>query len=292
VYPDTVTPTNAATTSTTPYPWELNEGQLARLGWTDFYWTSIRPVAHEEATSARKVRPAIPLFGQSNDPNAHPNTVHDYRLNVGPPLNVPDRQPLVSAEIRCPFRISSEQKGDERVAQALVRAAAHRVGRGEDAVEVLGRDASSALQSLKLTSQNLAQQTSRLIGPRQAAVGQPILNSIIKAMQALQTRGYFGDYWAIVAPDLYREAFQPQTGPLDAPIHAIRPLLSEEGFRYSPAVPPTKGVLMSIGGGTVHITVPRDVHVRWAEEGRDITLEVATYFRLLIIDDGALEPLQ
>jgi uncharacterized linocin/CFP29 family protein len=284
---------NTTAPASRPFPWELGEDDLKRLGWTDYYWTDIEPVLREEAESARMVRPAIPLFGQSNNPNAPEEFVSDYRIDIGPPLKIPERATLRTAELKFSFNLSSNQRGNVTGAQTLVRRAAHMMGRAEDGVAVLGNRAADFLNTLRVEvdDANLQAQTSSLIQEGQAAVTQPILSPILKAMENLQTRGYFGEYCAIVAPDLYRQAFEPQDRAADAPIYQIRELLSGGSFRYSPAVPQGRGVLLSYGGGTIQITVPRDVYIRWGE-GTGLNLEVRERFRLLINDEAALEPLK
>jgi hypothetical protein len=51
--------------------WGLNEEQRNQLGWTDAIWDDIKTVVSAEAEAARKVRPALPPFGEPfSDPVA------------------------------------------------------------------------------------------------------------------------------------------------------------------------------------------------------------------------------
>ena len=270
--------------------WGLNAKERDQLGWTDAIWDDIKTVVSAEAEAARKVRPALPPFGE---PFSDPDNIFDYSIDDAAVISIPSRQRLVSAELSRPLQIRPDQHGNAGVAKALATRAAHQLGVAEDAALLLGAGARDFLRDLNVAEENLDQQSSRLIQENQDPIDRPILDSILEAIQNLRNRGEFGGYRAIVAPDLYRQAFQPQQNLLDAPIHQIRAELVEDGFHYSQAAPEGTGAVISLGGGTLYITVPVDPTVSWSGEvNRNIVLNIVERFRLLVNIEAAVEPLR
>jgi len=82
--------------------------------------------------------------------------------------------------------------------------------------------------------------------------------------------------------DLYQEAMKPRQNPFDAPIYEIRPLLIENGFRQSQALPPRTGVIFSLNGDGLKIAVPVDTSVEFVEEKKDAFLQVVEQIRLVV----------
>jgi uncharacterized linocin/CFP29 family protein len=272
--------------------WELDSEQLRRTGWTAI-WNDIKNKVREEAGRLRKVRSLLPLFGdQTTDPDA----LFDYRTNpidrARPMISIdPSRQRLVSAELRAEFRLAPEQYSDVGVAMALVSRAASRIGAAEDALLLHGEDAGPALAVLNVAHRNLDKQESRLFPAGLKPVNGPILDLIVNAIGALQMNGHYGGYGVIVAPNLYQQAFKAENARSDAPIHQIRPLLVEDGFRYSNAAPPGTGVVVSLGGDVINVAAPRDASCGFIREDNGAILCVAERIRLLVNDPTAIAPL-
>jgi uncharacterized linocin/CFP29 family protein len=125
-----------------------------------------------------------------------------------------------------------------------------------------------------------------------------ILDILLKGIERLRNSGHFGEYCAVVAPDLYKAAFAPRSSlgtdwdaQREAPIYQIRPLLREGGFGYSRMLMPGTGVIFSLGGGALTLAVPREAHVQFVSMDRDIILSVQERFRLLINRPDAIVPL-
>jgi hypothetical protein len=269
-------------------PWELSEDQLNRLGWTSFYNACKQIIDYEYAT-AFKWRTSLPYLEAGNDPD----NIFDHRFeSESDIITIPSQHRLVSAEVRSDFKVLTAQTGDPGVAQALTTRAARRVALGAELVCLFGRDAETELDKQGIKHDNIDEQESRLTEPGQGPVDASILDSVLRAIEELQTRGHFGDYCAVVAPDLYRQAFQPIQSTQDAPIHQIRPLLAESGFNLSRALDTGVGVVFSRGGGTIYLTCPRPPHIVWVQEERDFVLGILERFRLLVNDPSAVEPLR
>lgn len=272
--------------------WELDSEQLRRTGWTAI-WNDVKNKIRDEAGRLRRVRSLLPLFGdQTTDPDA----IVDYRTNqidgARPVISIdPSRQRLVSAELRAEFRLALEQYGDAGVAMALVSRAASRIGTAEDALLLHGDDAGPALATLNVAHRNLDKQDSRLFPSGVKPVNGHILDFIVNAIGTLQTNGHYGGYAAIVAPNLYQQAFKAENARSDAPIHQIRPLLIEDGFRYSNAAAPGTGVVLSVGGDVINVAAPRDTYCGFVREDNGAILCVAERIRLLVNDPTAIAPL-
>src|SRR5688572_18794213 len=104
--------------------WELNEEQRKQLGWTTNaavdtgemgnIYDRVKMAAGLEAAAARKVRPALPMFGE---PVADPDTIFDYSIKSNRVLDIPSNQRLVSVELSRKFQIRPEHFGNAGVAQ-------------------------------------------------------------------------------------------------------------------------------------------------------------------------------
>jgi uncharacterized linocin/CFP29 family protein len=116
-----------------------------------------------------------------------------------------------------------------------------------------------------------------------------VLHAILRGIEMLQRNGHYGEYCVIVAPNLYRQAFEPRSSTLDAPIHQIRPLLKEGGFRPSWMAHPGTGVIFSLGGHTLDVAIPVDAKVELTEERAGVAcLRVVEQFRLRVNDRTAV----
>src|SRR6266536_4308402 len=255
-----------------------------RFNWSPDRWQRINTIVHDEAAKIRVARRVLPLFGNSGD---YVDSVVGHQVDIGPPLRIQAGQTLVPMEASIEFQLSPEQFNDEQVASALAIRGAYVLALAEDAVLLRGASASTFLADLHVLERNLGKQAGLLDG-NPPAVENPILESILGAIKTLRTRNHHGEYCVIVAPDLYQKAFAPRQHTMDAPIYEIRPLLKEGGFLYSQAVPENTGVIFSLGGQSVDLTVPVDAMVELTDEEKGIALlRVVEQFRLRLNDPTA-----
>jgi uncharacterized linocin/CFP29 family protein len=270
--------------------WTLTAQQRSTLGWTDDIWMDIDNAVKGELKRARKLRGAFPLFG---DHDTDPDAIVDYTVTAGPPSSVnPSNPHLVAVELSKQFTIFNPQQwGNAGVAIALAVNTAHDVAKAEEAVFELGVDAQPNLRALNVQERNLHFQTSRLSAPDAPPVRESVLESILDGMAQLQARGHEGDYLFIGAPDVYARAFRIPAGRADADIVSILPLLSSDGFRYSQAAPQGTATLVSLGGGTIYVSIPGDTTIRFVKEDTNFILEVKERARLLINDATAVQQL-
>jgi uncharacterized linocin/CFP29 family protein len=211
-------------------------------------------------------------------------------------MSVSPYQPQRPIQISRSFFLHRQQSGDDEILKALITQAAADLAQAEDGVILLGAAAAPVgapplpfLANITYDPAEVAAQVSLLpAGP--ANVTQSILDRIIAGIQGLRANGYYGEYYAIVALDLYSEAFRNIGPGRNAPIDQIKPLLAPDGFLGSNTLPATTGVIFSLARGTVRLLVPVDTYVDITipndNQGRQ-RFRVAQQFRLMIDDANA-----
>jgi uncharacterized linocin/CFP29 family protein len=250
-------------------------------------------LAQAQATKLRVVRQALqPVIG-----HGYVVSVQGHRLApaaAGQPMNIHPFPPLRPLQLSRSFFLHREQSGDADILKALITQAAADLAQAEDAVIFHGLVAQPTLINLNITFDpaDLAQQAHFLLpgganippGPGQ------LLNSILVGRQTLQNNAYYGEYYVIVSPELYREAYQNIAAGLNAPIYQIQALLATNGFLSSNALAQRRGVIFSLARGTISLSVPVDLYVDTAVpndfQGRQ-QFRVAQQFRLIIDDPNA-----
>jgi uncharacterized linocin/CFP29 family protein len=310
--------------------WEIDKAQRDQLKWDGDTWNLIQQWLNDEADRARQLRPSLPPFGgPETDPDAIPDlTLSPVPRVVGTPIFVdPSNRSLVAVELRKEFQVFPEQFGSADEVQIQVMTAAALLSEAEDAVIALGQNAGPFLANpaIDVQDRNLNQQTTSLF-----AAGQPplpaassVLDSILNGMQTFEARGHFGPYCFIGAPDVWARAFRRLRNQVDPDIFSINALLCDRSespratsggasdatsgtwypngrsprvgcrhFRYSPAVPAGTAVLLSLGGGSIYLTVPADTTIGYVRQDRNIILDVRVRLRLLVNDPTAIVPLQ
>ncbi len=249
-------------------------------------------IAQTSAGKLRIVRQAItPVIGQ-----AYVDSVLGHKVeNAGKTLIAKSGQRLRPLQIWRSFRLELEQLSDSAAMQIMIAAAAADLAQAEDAVILLGRRAKDKLDTLDVIykAEDLDEQEG-LFDPGQAPVRKPILDSIVDGIEELQSKKQGGDYYVVVSPELYGEAFKNHGGISDAPIYQIQPLLASQGFLCSHQARARSGVIFSLARGTISLSVPMDTYVDTSipndDEGRP-RFRLAEQLRLIIDDRDAVAAL-
>ena len=247
-----------------------------------FTWNqeSVNKLVHDASQEVRVIRPLLKLYGKQG---AYTANIVGHRVTAQSPLSVSIDQNLTPAILSCDFMLQQEQFTDENALNTLAVEAAYRVAAAEDAVILLGAKASEFIDELSVNAENLDKQTGLLSDPPvQLQDERTILESVIDGIKKLQGKGRLGRYAAIVSLDLYQAAMRPRQNAFDAQIYEIRPLLVENGFRNSQALPERTGVIFSLSGDTIKIAVPMDTSVESVEEKKDAFLQVVEQIRLVV----------
>jgi len=286
-------------------PWDISAEHLDRLGWNADRGLLERLI-YDEYMSAFGWRNLFPLLATGDNPDS----IVDYRFRqpaAGPRVRAAGQaivigaQPnLVTAEVNSDLKVRFDQHNNIEIARILVTQAARELALGAEFLILYGDQAENELNNrgiaIDVTFGNLNQldASSRLvqqINPP-VVVGQPILDSIVQAIATAQGDGQFGPYFVVVGRDLYQEAYAPRGAAFDAPIYEIRPLLTENGFHVSNALPPDQGVLVSRGGASIFLACPRPPHLAWVDQQRDFNLRLIERSRVLVNDTNAVVQLQ
>jgi uncharacterized linocin/CFP29 family protein len=221
-------------------------------------------LARAQADKLRVVRRAIkPVIGHE-----YVDSVPGHEVSQGsqPPweMSVRPNQHLQPLQISRHFMLYREQSSDFETLKSLITNCAADIALAEDAVILLGAAASNLLNNtLHVTFEDAELRAQKRLWRGPNNVQQAILNSILQARTTLQTYSQYGEYYVIVSPALYEEAYKPLTSATtDAPIYQILPLLAKDGFLYSDALGPEKrGVMFSLARGTISLSVPMDIWV-------------------------------
>jgi uncharacterized linocin/CFP29 family protein len=274
-------------------------GNNNQFDWTEARWTSINNSIHAEAAALRKSRRdegfhltdsgRLFMLNGPQDGN-YVDSVTGYEVdskNPKKPLWMRSGQNLVPIKIWADFQLSKQQYDDGPVAEVLASKASYRLALGEDNIILFGAAAKAKLDALGVHYDEYLNDQPKLFTPGKS-VKEPILNAIIEGIEQLRDNNHHGEYCAIVAPDLYREAFAPRKEAMDAPIYEIRPLLKKHGFTYSPALESKTGVIFSLGGHTLDMAVPVDARAELVDEKDVAVLQVVEQIRLRVNDKTAV----
>lgn len=249
-------------------------------------------LARDYATKLRVARQALPtVIGQG-----YVDSVPGHRVLRGSTMSVQPNQHLQPLQISRHFSLHSEQSNDPGAMQTLIAFAAADIAQAEDAVILLGSKAGAFLDKLHIKHQPAeVEKQEGLFHSDQKKVSQPILDSILDGIKQLREKAQSGDYYVIVSPDLYEEAYKNRQTAMDAPIYQIQPLLANQGFLFSEAAPSKSGVIFSLARGTIRLSIPMDTYVDTSlpddDEGRP-RFRVAEQLRLVIDDPDARVPLK
>ena len=251
-------------------------------------------LARAQADKLRVVRRAIkPVIGHEYVDSVPGHIVNEAILEPWE-MSVRPNQHLQPLQISRHFMLYREQSSDFETLKSLITRCAADIALAEDAVTLLGPGASDLLKNrihVTFDTDELKAQKHYLWGGKYVGTT-PILESILQARTMLQSESQYGEYYVIVSPELYEEAYKPVgTSLTDAPIYQILPLLAKDGFLYSDALGRKSGVMFSLARGTISLSVPMDIWVDPSlpndQEGRP-RYKVGEQFRLVIDDTRAV----
>jgi Encapsulating protein for peroxidase len=274
-------------------------------------------LARAQADKLRVVRRAIkPVIG-----HAYVDSVLGHKTNPAKEMSIRPNQHLQPLQISRHFMLYREQSSDFETLKSLITRCAADLALAEDAVILLGnrKETIPLLDKLYITyDPNELKGLKGLWQGKDVDKDRSILDSILHARKTLQGKSQYGEYYVIVSPELYQEAYKPRATPTDAPIYQILPLLAKDGFLYSDALeskensdaleskensdavepkensdalnPKRRGVMFSLAQGTISLSVPMDIWVDSSlpndQEGRP-RYKVGEQFRLVIDDTRA-----
>lgn len=256
------------------------------LTWSDDQWSTVRQTVHDEALKSRVAASFLPLFGPlDGDVQTVPRNTLEF---TGGPnqkgLAVLDYENMRLATISVNVYLKNAQMADPEMTSALImfRRAAEIVARVEDAiifngqtgvggsahfgiapniandvVNVSGGEASEGLLGAGMTNGVLINQPTE-----EHSLGVQVFKAVVKAIQAIEEKGYLGPFACVMGNDLFTAINTPMPNSMVLPREGIIPFLDAPLLRSS-TIKKNAAVLVSLRGAPVEIVVPSDISVRY-----------------------------
>lgn len=251
-------------------------------------------LAQAQAAKLRVARRALPsVIGHNYVDSVEGHQLADPNAIE---MSVRPNQRLQPLQISRRFVLQRGQANDTHTLKALITRAAADLAFAEDAVILHGPDAADRLRNVlhvTFDDAELPEPDARLLpagAPNIGGGANDLLNSITAGIGVLQDEGYYGNYYVIVSPSLYRDAYRNREAPMSAPIYQIQPLLANNGFLSSGVIVERRGVIFSLARETISLAVPVDTYVDRSlpndVDGRP-RFRVAQQFRLIVDHQAA-----
>jgi hypothetical protein len=222
------------------------------------------------------------------------DVVPSYRISPGPPLGIRPSVKLAPVKISCSFVLAQQQFDDELLATRLALRPASFLAYAEDAILLHGSRAGPHLAAMNVEDENdtLPQQEGLFVNaPVPLPAATVVTDSVRGALERLQRNQQHGPYCVVLSPDLHRDALTPFGTSTTPKIAPLLPQFRDQGFRFSEAAPDRTGVVFSLGGNAIDMTILWDAHIECRKVEGDATFVVVQQFRLRINDPRAVEPL-
>jgi uncharacterized linocin/CFP29 family protein len=128
--------------------------------------------------------------------------------------------------------------------------------------------------------------------------GENTFAKVAQGIAELQSDGHYGPYALVLHSDIYADTHAPLEHTLIMPADRIRPLV-EKGFYGTGTLPQKRGVLLSLGGNTMDLTVTYDAAPEFLSYARGndgggamYSLQVRERFALRLKDKKAVRRLE
>ena len=269
-----------------------------RLAWSEDLWKSIDDAVHDEVQRTSVAAKFIPLHGPAPTPDIL--TVPSDIINPAT-MTIDEVAVTPIVELGIEFGLTRQQVGNEaqlataitlstRSANLLSQAEDMTLFQGDQAfdnplfkrVQHSGGSAGSGL--LNATDQVIT------VVPVSAGVyGEHTFQAIAQAYSLLQSQGHYGPYAVALRSEVYADTFAPLPDTLAMPADRIKPLVPL-GFYGTGTVPPSTGVMVSVGGNTMDLVASVDPVTEFLQVDPDGTYRFKVYerFALRVKDKSAI----
>jgi uncharacterized linocin/CFP29 family protein len=293
---------------------------LVELGWSDDHWNRILNAVTEEAQKGRVAAQMLSMVGPEDSTAI---AVPSYALRIGANpafagagrLNVDSDPSLFLTTIAVNVHLRLREAADAQLTAALgmFRRAANYIARVEDALVFNGRPGASMLPpvgvgapvaSVTQVTGNGAPEGLFPFGPvrpgrtyipilssRGATLGDRVVTSIIRSINALDARGQLGPYACALSPQLFQAICTPNAS-LVLPRDRILPFLQGPLLRAS-SIFPWYGVVIAMSANPVELVVGSDLNVRFLQTSQEprLVFRVAERVALRIRETAAISVL-
>ena len=269
-----------------------------QLSWSEDVWKSIDDAVHDEVQRTSVAAKFIPLHAPAPAPDV--STVPSDIIDAGA-MTVDEVAVTPIVELGVEFKLTRQQIGNEAdlaTAVSLATRAANLLARAEDTVLVQGdggfkdplfktvkRSGGSAGAGLL----DSAGQSVTAVAIAPGVYGQHTFQAFAQAYSQLQNNGHYGPYALALRSDVYADTYAPLAGTLVMPADCIKPMVSL-GFYGTGTIPPSKGVMVSVGGNTMDLVASVDPVTEFLQVDPDGTYRFKVYerFALRVKDKTAL----
>ncbi|MET0410563.1 MAG: family 1 encapsulin nanocompartment shell protein [Polyangiaceae bacterium] len=260
---------------------------LVNLGWTEDQLSRIRTTVAEEAQRARVLAQALPLSGpEERSTVSIPSFALAVDANPTPQRLTVNSEPILPlACIAINVQLRSHEIADPSLSAALVqfRRAANIIARLEDLLVANGWDPTVVptpppplvyTVSLDRKTDGLLTVPGTVPVPTKVTSDVTVVSAIVEAIGLLEQNGNGAPYAAVLGHELFQFAHVPSVAYV-LPRDRVLPFLQGPLLRSS-ALPPDKGIVISLAGSPVEIVVASDISVRYLQT----TLEPRYVFRV------------
>jgi uncharacterized linocin/CFP29 family protein len=237
-----------------------------RLNWTQDVWKKIDDAVHDEFQRTAVAAKFIPLYGPVADALTVASDIIDLDTMTVDEVAV---TPLL--ELSVEFGLTRQQVAGEAqlsTSVTLATRAANLLSQGEDLSIFRGDEGfndnlfkrvrhrgGSAGAGLLRASDQAVQVTPVSTGPQR--YGEHTFEAVAEAYSFLQNKGHYGPYALALRSEVYADTFAPLPDTLAMPADRITPLVTL-GFYGTGTLPPSTGVLVSVGGNTMDLVAAVD----------------------------------
>jgi len=279
----------------------MNHGR-ERLPWGEDVWKSMDDAVHDEVQRTSIATKFIPLHGPAPAPEIL--TVPSDIINPDT-MTVDEVAVTPIVELGVEFGMTRQQVGNEaQLATAITLAtrSANLLAQGEDMTLFQGDKAfgnplfgrvkhtgGSAGSGLLYATKQVV-----LVPPVSPGVyGENTFKAVAQAYSLLQGQGHYGPYALALRSEVYADTYAPLPDTLAMPADRIKPLVSL-GFYGTGTVPPSTGLMISVGGNTVDLVASVDPVTEFLQVDPDGTYRFKVFerFALRIKDATAIVQFQ
>jgi uncharacterized linocin/CFP29 family protein len=252
----------------------VNLGREA-MAWSADSWQRLDQAVLHEMHRASVAAAILPLVGPYPDAQTVPaDAIASDRLTVDEAAVLP----LVELSVELSLTTTQiAAGGDASTVVTLVTRAANLLAQAEDFVIFQGQTDVERRGLLQLVRQRgdggvglvAAATDDVMVQPAAGGgYGERTVAAVVEAYSRLQGRGHPGPYVIALHDEPYADAFSPLPGTLVTPADRIRPLATG-GFVGSGALPAQRGIVASVGGGTLDLVVGLDATTAFARVDED-----------------------
>jgi len=288
-------------------PTAMDRGQ-DKLPWSGELWHRIDRAVHAESMRTMPASAFLPRVG----PMPGALTVDsDQTLVDTRELAIDEAATFPLVEVWAEFALTPQQVAREaeimtactlakRATNVLAQATDLLVFQGDAAVagdplftgrRVRTRSGPAGTGLLNAIPQDAAAQRIEVgaVSAGESRFGERTYEAVTEGCARLESKGHYGPYALILHTVPYADTFAPLAVTLETPASLLEPMLGA-GFYETGSLPPSTGLLVSVGGNSMDLVVGRDATATFLQqdfEGKYV-FRVYKRFALRVKDDSAI----